>query len=82
MASTSAETSDLIYIGMPLLGTGGIGLLVTNIQVGNLFPKSRGMVITILNGLFGSSSGVFLLFKLCYQEGFSIQENDQNYKKK
>ena len=73
MASTTPDTSDLIYIGMPLLGSGGIGLLVTNMQVGNLFPAGRGMVITILNGLFGSSSGVFLIFKMCYQNGISIQ---------
>merc|ERR1712130_91884 len=31
------------------------------------------MVITFLNGLFGSSSCVFLLFKYCYESGISIQ---------
>lgn len=33
MASTTAETSDLTYVGMPVLACGGMGLLVTNIQV-------------------------------------------------
>ena len=38
----------------------------------NLFPKSRGLVITLMNGLFGSSSGVYLVFKLLYQNGIPL----------
>ena len=34
MASTTEETSELTYVGMPVLACGGMGLLVTNIQVG------------------------------------------------
>ena len=67
------ETSYMMYIGMPFLVCGGMGILVTNIQVANLFPSARGMVITFLNGLYGSSAGIFVLFKLIQPYGFPPQ---------
>ena len=37
--------------------------------IGNLFPKVRAIVITVINGLFGSSSIVFVVFKQAYESG-------------
>ena len=54
MASTTAETSDLTYVGMPVLACGGMGLLVTNIQVRKKnFPlssrQSASVIIIIIS---------------------------------
>ena len=34
MTFARAETAFLLYIGMPLMASGGVGLLVTNMQIG------------------------------------------------
>lgn len=71
---------------IPLLAAGGVGFLVTNMQLrygvfsiikmriiwhlkpfSNLFPKYRAFVISFHNGLYGSSSVVFLAFKVYIQ---------------
>jgi len=42
--------------------------------IGNLFPKARAVVITVINGLFGSSSIVFVVFKQAYENGATWKE--------
>ena len=96
-------SSNFIYIGMCIYAPGGIGFLVTNMQIGNMFPKTRNgiflwfqwtwkiflwfsqnfrnlihhniraIVITIINGLFGSSSFIFLIFKWLYEGGMTLK---------
>ena len=34
MSLVKPSTSFLVYLGMPLLASGGVGLLVTNMQIG------------------------------------------------
>jgi len=44
----------------------GIMVLVTNMQVANLFPEKRSTVLTLLNGVYDSSSCTFMVFKVLY----------------
>lgn len=74
LSLVNRQTAHYLYFALPLIGSGGGGLLVTNIQISNLFPSVRALVITLLNGLFGSSTFMFLLFKYLYTNGYSIQK--------
>lgn len=69
---SSPETSWLLYASMSFMSIGGILLLVTNLQIGNLFGKYRSSVITLLSGSLDSSSFVFLIFKALHQSGVQL----------
>ncbi|XP_070343479.1 equilibrative nucleobase transporter 1-like [Equus asinus] len=73
IAFTSAESALLLFLAMPMLTVGGILFLITNLQVGNLFGKHRSTIITLYNGVFDSSSAVFLVIKLLYEQGVSLR---------
>ncbi|AWP12050.1 putative solute carrier family 43 member 3 isoform 4 [Scophthalmus maximus] len=70
--STSA-LSILVFPALTLVAGGGILFLITNIQVGNLFGVHRSTVITLYNGAFDSSSGLFFVIKLSYECGVSLR---------
>ncbi|XP_053307161.1 equilibrative nucleobase transporter 1 isoform X2 [Spea bombifrons] len=72
IALSSADTAILLFPALPLLATGGILLMLTNMQVANLFGKHRSTIITFYNGAFDSSSVIFLIFKVLYQNGVSL----------
>uniref|UniRef100_G3STK3 Solute carrier family 43 member 3 n=1 Tax=Loxodonta africana TaxID=9785 RepID=G3STK3_LOXAF len=73
IAFTSADSASLLFLAMPMLSVGGILFLITNLQVGNLFGKHRSTIITLYNGAFDSSSAVFLILKLLYEQGVSLR---------
>ncbi|KAM7085283.1 equilibrative nucleobase transporter 1 isoform 1-T3 [Molossus nigricans] len=73
IAFTSAGSAVLLFLAMPMLTVGGILFLITNLQVGNLFGKHRSTIITLYNGAFDSSSAVFLIIKLLYEQGISLR---------
>ncbi|KAG8511282.1 Solute carrier family 43 member 3, partial [Galemys pyrenaicus] len=73
IAFTSADSAMLLFLAMPMLTVGGILFLMTNLQVGNLFGKHRSTIITLYNGAFDSSSAVFLIIKLLYEQEISIR---------
>ncbi|XP_058161409.1 equilibrative nucleobase transporter 1 isoform X2 [Dasypus novemcinctus] len=73
IAFTSANTAVLLFLAMPMLTVGGILFLMTNLQIGNLFGKHRSTIITLYNGAFDSSSAVFLVIKLLYQQDISLK---------
>ncbi|XP_037378136.1 equilibrative nucleobase transporter 1 [Talpa occidentalis] len=73
VAFTSADSAVLLFLAMPMLTVGGILFLITNLQVGNLFGRHRSTIITLYNGAFDSSSAVFLIIKLLYEQGISIR---------
>ncbi|XP_006900508.1 PREDICTED: solute carrier family 43 member 3 [Elephantulus edwardii] len=73
IAFISAGTAPLLFLAMPMLTVGGILFLITNLQVGNLFGKHRSTIITLYNGAFDSSSAVFLIIKLLYEQGISLR---------
>jgi LAT3 family solute carrier family 43 protein 3 len=68
LKATPEHTGYLLF-GVCFLCAGGAGVLVSNMPIGNLFPKVRAIVITVINGLFGSSSIVFVVFKKAYESG-------------
>lgn len=73
IAFTSADSAVLLFLAMPMLAVGGILFLITNLQIGNLFGKHRSTIITMYNGAFDSSSAVFLIIKLLYEQGITIK---------
>ncbi|XP_059372437.1 solute carrier family 43 member 3b [Carassius carassius] len=73
IAFSSPVNSVLLFPALSFIAVGGILFLVTNIQVGNLFGTHRSTIITLYNGAFDSSSAVFLIIKLLYEDGVSLQ---------
>ncbi|XP_039889268.1 solute carrier family 43 member 3-like [Simochromis diagramma] len=73
VALSSPEFSNLLYPALSLLAVGGVLLLITNMQVGNLFPAHRSTIITFYNGAFDSSSAVLLIVKILYEQGISLR---------
>ncbi|XP_026575502.1 solute carrier family 43 member 3 isoform X1 [Pseudonaja textilis] len=73
VAFSSAATAVMLYPAMTFISVGGILFILTNMQVGNLFGKHRSIIITLYNGAFDSSSAVFLIIKLLYEQGFSLR---------
>ncbi|XP_070181574.1 equilibrative nucleobase transporter 1-like [Littorina saxatilis] len=62
-AFTSPEIPWLLFAGLPIIGFGGVVLLITNIQVGTLFDTGSSTVIAAICGLFDTSSVVMLFVK-------------------
>ncbi|XP_057585678.1 equilibrative nucleobase transporter 1 [Hippopotamus amphibius kiboko] len=73
IAFSSADSAVLLFLAMPMLSVGGILFLITNLQIGNLFGKHRSTIITTYNGAFDSSSAVFLVIKLLYEQGINLR---------
>ncbi|KAJ7344168.1 hypothetical protein JRQ81_000118 [Phrynocephalus forsythii] len=73
IAFSTAATAMMLFPAVSFLSIGGILLILTNMQVGNLFGKHRSTVITLYNGAFDSSSAVFLVIKLLYEQGLSLR---------
>ncbi|XP_061465608.1 equilibrative nucleobase transporter 1 isoform X3 [Rhineura floridana] len=73
IAFSSAATAIMLFPALSFLSIGGILLILTNMQVGNLFGKHRSTIITLYNGAFDSSSAVFLVIKLLYEQGLSLR---------
>ncbi|XP_068596466.1 solute carrier family 43 member 3b [Brachionichthys hirsutus] len=74
-AFATPATSNLLFAALPFLAVGGIMLLVTNMQVGNLFGSRRSTIITLYNGAFDSSSAVFLVIKILHESGISLRSS-------
>uniref|UniRef100_A0A7N6F7E2 Solute carrier family 43 member 3a n=1 Tax=Anabas testudineus TaxID=64144 RepID=A0A7N6F7E2_ANATE len=64
--------SELLFPAMSCISVGGIQLLLTNMQVGNLFAAHRTTIITVYNGAFDSSAAVFLVIKVVSEQGISL----------
>ncbi|KAM7418531.1 hypothetical protein PAMA_015914 [Pampus argenteus] len=75
MAFSSATFSELVFPALSCIAVGGILLLLTNMQVGNLFAAHRSTIITLYNGAFDSSSAVFLIIKVLYEQGISLRSS-------
>uniref|UniRef100_UPI00398E679B equilibrative nucleobase transporter 1-like n=1 Tax=Pristiophorus japonicus TaxID=55135 RepID=UPI00398E679B len=73
IAFSTAASATLLFPALCLMAVGGRCFFITNIQVGNLFGNKRSTVITLYNGAFSTSSGVFLLVKVLYEAGFSLR---------
>uniref|UniRef100_A0A3P9KWM2 Solute carrier family 43 member 3a n=1 Tax=Oryzias latipes TaxID=8090 RepID=A0A3P9KWM2_ORYLA len=75
VAFSNPELSLMLFPALSCIGVGGMLLLITNMQVGNLFPAHRSTIITIYNGAFDSSSAVFLLIKVLHEQGVSLRSS-------
>ncbi|NXG52080.1 S43A3 protein, partial [Psilopogon haemacephalus] len=73
VAFSTPGLSVLLFPAMSMLSVGGMLLILTNMQVGNLFGKYRSIIITLYNGAFDSSSAIFLIIKVLYEQGLSLQ---------
>ncbi|XP_057252624.1 equilibrative nucleobase transporter 1 isoform X2 [Pezoporus wallicus] len=73
VAFSTPGLSVLLFPAMSMLSVGGILLILTNMQVGNLFGKYRSIIITLYNGAFDSSSAIFLIIKVLYGHGLSLR---------
>ncbi|KAM8807312.1 equilibrative nucleobase transporter 1 [Eudromia elegans] len=73
VAFSTPGSAVLLFPAMSLLSVGGILLILTNMQVGNLFGRHRSVVITLYNGAFDSSSAVFLIIKVLYERGLRLR---------
>ncbi|XP_057707143.1 equilibrative nucleobase transporter 1-like [Corythoichthys intestinalis] len=72
VAFSNSALSVLLFPALSFIAVGGIMLLLTNMQVGNLFGTHRSTIITLYNGAFDSSSALFLIIKLVYESGISL----------
>lgn len=73
VAFASAAFSEMLFPALSCIAVGGMLLLITNMQVGNLFAGHRSTIITFYNGAFDSSSAVFLIFKILHEQGISLR---------
>ncbi|XP_062377569.1 solute carrier family 43 member 3a [Sardina pilchardus] len=73
MAASSAVLSSLLFPALSLIAVGGILMLMTNMQVGNLFGTHRSTIITLYNGAFDSSSAIFFIIKVLFEGGISLR---------
>ncbi|XP_072239839.1 equilibrative nucleobase transporter 1-like [Leuresthes tenuis] len=75
VAFSSAAHPQILFPALSCIAVGGIFLLITNMQVGNLFAAHRSTIITLYNGAFDSSSAVFLIIKLLHEQGVSLRSS-------
>ncbi|XP_072346441.1 equilibrative nucleobase transporter 1-like [Scyliorhinus torazame] len=73
IAFSTAASAGLLFPALSLLAVGGNILVITNIQIGNLFGNRRSTVITLYYGAFATSSAILLLVKVLYEAGFSLK---------
>ncbi|KAM9770497.1 equilibrative nucleobase transporter 1-like isoform 2-T3 [Menidia menidia] len=75
VAFSSAAFPQVLFPALSCLAVGGILLLITNMQVGNLFAAHRSTIITLYNGAFDSSSAVFFVIKVLHEQGVSLRSS-------
>ncbi|XP_064647089.1 equilibrative nucleobase transporter 1-like isoform X2 [Lineus longissimus] len=63
IAYAAEDLSLLLYGGTVLVHSGGLVLLLSNIQLSNYFYSARSTIICVIVGCFFSSSGVYLAIK-------------------
>ncbi|XP_071946358.1 equilibrative nucleobase transporter 1-like [Antedon mediterranea] len=73
LALSDPEKPNILFPATMFLSSGGIMILLSNIQVGNLFGRWRSTIVTAFSGAFDSSAFVMLLVKIGYDGGVSMQ---------
>lgn len=58
---------DIYLTGYVFLALGGPFVFISSFQLANSFPKFSGMILALLTGAFDTSSAVFLLYRIVYQ---------------
>lgn len=58
---------DQYLTGYVFLALGGPFVFISSFQLANSFPKYSGMILALLTGAFDTSSAVFLVYRIVYQ---------------
>ncbi|OWB78090.1 hypothetical protein B5S32_g2276 [[Candida] boidinii] len=72
------ELFDSYLAGYVLLAFGGPFVFISCFQLSNSFPANSGLILALLTGAFDSSSALFLIYRIIYQNNYI---NDLNLKK-
>ncbi|XP_064604551.1 equilibrative nucleobase transporter 1-like [Liolophura sinensis] len=72
-AFLTTSTPWLVFLGLSCLAIGGLPIVITNIQVANLFAVGGSTVVGLLCGSFDASAAVQLVVKIAYENGISRQ---------
>ncbi|XP_054636069.1 solute carrier family 43 member 3a [Dunckerocampus dactyliophorus] len=75
VAVSNAKLSVLLFPALSCIAVGGMLLMMTNLQVGNLFAAHRSTIITLYSGAFDSSAAVFLIIKVLHQHGITLRRS-------
>jgi MFS family permease len=59
--------ADVYIVGYLFLALGGPFIFISSFQLSNTFPKHSGFILALLTGAFDTSSAVFLLYRVIYQ---------------
>nr|XP_054767082.1 equilibrative nucleobase transporter 1-like [Lytechinus pictus] len=72
MALSSPTHPILVFPGTIFFTIGGVIMLFSSMQVGNLFGKKKSTVITIINAMYGAAIIMLVIAKRAHDSGFSI----------
>ena len=73
VAFSYQEISWILYPAFILISASGIGIYTTNGQVGNLYPRFRGLIVNLINGAFIANIFVGTVAKSAYQNGITLK---------
>lgn len=59
---------DAYVVGYMCLAFGGPFIFISSFQLSNAFPSNSGLILAILTGAFDSSTGVYLIYRIIYDE--------------
>ncbi|KAK9476286.1 major facilitator superfamily domain-containing protein [Lipomyces japonicus] len=59
---------DLHVWGYMILALGGPFVFISSFQLSNAFPVHSGLILSLLTGAFDASTGVYLIYRLIYDE--------------
>ncbi|VDO03682.1 unnamed protein product [Rodentolepis nana] len=72
-AFLTPSSAVIIFIASILNGIGGTGMVICTLSAGQLFTKTSSMVVTLIEGVYDSSSGLFAFVHLSHKFGFSFR---------
>lgn len=66
---------DGYLFGYTFLALGGPFVFISCFQLANSFPKNSGLILALLTGSFDSSSALFLIYRVIYNNYFELSLN-------
>eukprot|EP00057_Strongylocentrotus_purpuratus_P005421 XP_003730938.1 PREDICTED: solute carrier family 43 member 3 [Strongylocentrotus purpuratus] len=72
MAFSSPTYPILVFPGTICFTIGGVIMLFSSMQIGNLFGGQKSTIITLINSMYGGSVILLFIAKLVHDAGFSI----------
>ncbi|KAK9457642.1 major facilitator superfamily domain-containing protein [Dipodascopsis uninucleata] len=59
---------DLYVVGFMIVAFGGPFIFISSFHLSNAFPAHSGLILSVLTGAFDSSTAVYLVYRLIYDE--------------